>query len=214
MDEQKLNRWRALLTAEDPLARAGLAALLNEAERCQTVGRIAPAELTEETIAAFEPDLLLWDLGRDPAEEDVARIGEAAGLGLPAMVLLDDPSLGNLAQKVGAKGVLRRQTNAETLAAGIHAVCLGLVVIDDIFLPEPGLKSQPIPIILLEPLTRRETEALSLLAEGLSNRAIAQQMNISPHTVKFHVNSLMKKLDAQSRTDAVVRATRLGLLLL
>jgi two-component system, NarL family, nitrate/nitrite response regulator NarL len=53
-----------------------------------------------------------------------------------------------------------------------------------------------------------------LLAEGMSNRAIAQVLAISEHTVKFHVNAIMTKLDAQSRTEAVVRATRLGLLLL
>jgi DNA-binding NarL/FixJ family response regulator len=53
-----------------------------------------------------------------------------------------------------------------------------------------------------------------LLAEGLANKAIAQQLDISEHTVKFHVNALMGKLGAQSRTAAVVRATRLGLILL
>ncbi len=52
------------------------------------------------------------------------------------------------------------------------------------------------------------------MAEGLSNRAIGQELEISEHTVKFHVNAIMTKLDAQSRTEAVVRATRLGLILL
>ena len=67
---------------------------------------------------------------------------------------------------------------------------------------------------LVETLTPREIEVLQLLAEGMTNRAIAQRLEISEHTVKFHVNALMGKLHAQSRTDAVVRATRLGLLLL
>ncbi|MBI1880571.1 MAG: response regulator transcription factor, partial [Chloroflexi bacterium] len=63
-------------------------------------------------------------------------------------------------------------------------------------------------------LTPRELEVLQLLAEGLPNKAIARRLDISDHTVKFHVNAILSKLSAQSRTDAVVRATRLGLILL
>ena len=63
-------------------------------------------------------------------------------------------------------------------------------------------------------LTPREREVLQLLAEGLANKAIAQRLAISEHTVKFHVNAIMSKLGAQSRTAAVVQATRLGLIML
>ena len=63
-------------------------------------------------------------------------------------------------------------------------------------------------------LTPRELEVLRLLAEGLPNKTVAHRLEISEHTVKFHVNSLLAKLGAQSRTDAVVRATRLGLVLI
>jgi DNA-binding NarL/FixJ family response regulator len=55
---------------------------------------------------------------------------------------------------------------------------------------------------------------LQLLAEGLANKAIAQRLQVSEHTVKFHVNAILGKLNASSRTDAVVRATRLGLIIL
>jgi DNA-binding NarL/FixJ family response regulator len=57
-------------------------------------------------------------------------------------------------------------------------------------------------------------EVLQLLSEGLPNKAIASQLGISEHTVKFHVNAIMGKLGAQSRTDAVIRATRSGLIIL
>ena len=63
-------------------------------------------------------------------------------------------------------------------------------------------------------LTPRERQALSLLAGGLPNKTIASRMGISEHTVKFHVNSILSKLGAQSRTEAVVFATRRGLILL
>jgi len=63
-------------------------------------------------------------------------------------------------------------------------------------------------------LTPREAEVLRLLAEGLANKAIAQRLDISEHTVKFQVNAILRKLDAQSRTEAVIEATRRGLILL
>ena len=65
-----------------------------------------------------------------------------------------------------------------------------------------------------EPLTPRETEVLALVAEGLSNKAIADELGISDQTVKFHVSSIAGKLGATSRTDAVRRAVRRGLLIL
>jgi DNA-binding NarL/FixJ family response regulator len=67
---------------------------------------------------------------------------------------------------------------------------------------------------LPEPLTARETEVLELLSQGLSNKLIARRLNISEHTVKFHVSSIYTKLDASSRTDAVSRGARLGLITL
>jgi two-component system nitrate/nitrite response regulator NarL len=73
---------------------------------------------------------------------------------------------------------------------------------------------QEAPALLTEPLTPREHEVLQLVAEGLPNKTIADRLHISEHTVKFHINALMGKLGAQSRTEAVVRASRLGILLL
>jgi two-component system, NarL family, response regulator YdfI len=67
---------------------------------------------------------------------------------------------------------------------------------------------------LEEQLTRRELEVLEVLAEGLSNRAIAARLSISEHTVKFHVSSIFAKLGAENRTDAVRRGVRQGLITL
>jgi DNA-binding CsgD family transcriptional regulator len=64
------------------------------------------------------------------------------------------------------------------------------------------------------PLTPRELEVLTLLAEGLSNKAIARRLGISVHTAKFHVGALMDKLDAVGRTDAVAHAVRRGVIYL
>jgi two-component system, NarL family, nitrate/nitrite response regulator NarL len=71
-----------------------------------------------------------------------------------------------------------------------------------------------LPALPVEALTPREVDVLRLLGEGLPNKAIARRLGISEHTVKFHVNAILGKLGASSRTEAVVRATRLGLILL
>lgn len=73
--------------------------------------------------------------------------------------------------------------------------------------------AQPEPAIY-EALTPRELEVLEVLAEGLSNRAIALRLHISEHTVKFHVSAIFAKLGAENRTDAVRRGVRLGLITL
>ena len=65
-----------------------------------------------------------------------------------------------------------------------------------------------------EPLTSREREVLTLMAEGMSNRSISDALSISEHTAKFHVNAVMAKLGVQKRTEAVTRAVRLGLIIL
>jgi DNA-binding NarL/FixJ family response regulator len=113
-----------------------------------------------------------------------------------------------------AYGLLLRETSPEMISAALWSVTAGLITLDpglasSLIVPEPAADDQ-----ILEALTPRETEVLQLLAEGLPNKQIAQQLAISPNTVKFHINSILTKLNAQSRTEAVVRATRSGLIIL
>ena len=102
------------------------------------------------------------------------------------------------------------------MVAALQAALHGVAVLDPEFvtavLPPMPLAAETLPELV--ELTPREQEVLTLLAEGLTNKAIAHQLAISDHTVKFHVNAILGKLNAQSRTEAVVQATRLGLLLL
>jgi DNA-binding NarL/FixJ family response regulator len=113
----------------------------------------------------------------------------------------------------GARGLLLRDVSVGPLLATLLAVTHGLLVLD------PALATGVLPTrdrtseSLIEELTPREVEVLQLLADGLTNKAIAHQLGISEHT-KFHVNAILGKLGGQSRTEAVVRATRLGLILL
>ena len=114
----------------------------------------------------------------------------------------------------GVRGLLRRDVDSGRLSSALQAVWHDLTVIDPIL----ALELQQIdPSVmpseeLLEELTPRELEVLQLVSEGLANKVIARNLGISEHTVKFHVNAILGKLGAQSRTEAVVRATRAGLI--
>jgi DNA-binding NarL/FixJ family response regulator len=107
---------------------------------------------------------------------------------------------------------LLRNADAEALAAAVNALANGLTVLDralaSVMLPAA---SAPAPA---EALTAREREVLGLVALGLPNKAIAARLVISEHTVKFHINAILSKLGVQSRTEAVVRAVRLGLVMI
>jgi len=212
---------RLLILAEDPLARAGLAALLAQQAGCQVVGQApADADLAAE-IDVSRPDVVVWDLGWAPAGalERLAGLGAPPGVP-PVLALLPggdaDASLASQAWRAGARGLLARNAVPESILAAAHSLALGLVVLERDLARELLLPAAPdsAAASLVEPLTPREDQVLQLLAEGLTNRAIAQRLGISEHTIKFHVNAILGKLAAQSRADAVMRATRLGLILL
>ncbi|UCF60406.1 MAG: response regulator transcription factor [Anaerolineaceae bacterium] len=204
---------RVVVVADDPLVRAGLKRLLEDDEDIQVVGQISEDEEIEAALNTYQPDAVVWDLGWEPSDS-IERLAEVSAEELPVIALLPNEMEASDAYTAGARGLLLRETLSETLAAAVRAVIRGLVV-RDLELSEgiPAFKTEEQPF-LLEELTLRELEVLSLLAEGLTNKAIAQHLGISEYTVKFHVNTIFRKLGAQSRTEAAVRAARLGLITL
>jgi two-component system, NarL family, response regulator YdfI len=106
----------------------------------------------------------------------------------------------------------------DELQATVQAAAHGLVVLPaalaERMLSQPASVEALAPAPLDEPLTPREREVLELLAEGLSNKLIARRLQISEHTVKFHVSSIYAKLGASSRTEAVSQGARRGLITL
>ena len=115
-------------------------------------------------------------------------------------------------------GLLARDASPERIVAAVRAEAAGLTVLDHevatATLSLPGAAA-PLPLAdTLDELTAREREVLTLVAVGLTNKAIAQRLGISDHTVKFHVAAVLAKLGAESRTEAVHRAVRRGLLTL
>jgi DNA-binding NarL/FixJ family response regulator len=209
---------RILIVSDNLLARAGLAALLADRGDCLIVGQTTSGDLLIADTELYQPDIVLLDLGWNVTHNQ-RTLDLLATVELPVLALASDEQdsavLLRHLQPFSAYGLLLNQTEPDLLVHSLQLVSAGLVVLDPVFaatLPFPAATGSPEN--LQEDLTTREIEVLQLLAQGMTNKGIAHQLGITDHTVKFHVNAIMTKLDAQSRTDAVVRATRAGLLLL
>lgn len=209
---QNLKLLRVLIVAADQLSRAGLGAMLAGQPGVEVVGQAAENDDLGSALEVYGPDVLVWDVGWD-FEGSLSKLDHLIDSAPPVLVLLPDATYAAQTRSAGAVGLLLRSSGVTILVAAISALAEGLVVTDSSLTPSVP----PLPIATSDPipqLTPREGETLRLLAEGLPNKSIADRLGISEHTVKFHVNSLMGKLGAQSRTEAVTRATRLGMLLL
>jgi DNA-binding NarL/FixJ family response regulator len=193
-----------LLLGDDPLARDGLAARLAGRTDVSVVG----GARTEEAGAAatLSPAVILWDLGPAGAPDALPPHGE-----VPVVALAATESDAGDALRAGARAVLFRGAPPDAIAAAVVAAARGLAALDA-SLADAWVRPPDGPPA--EGLTTREAEVLSLLAEGLSNKAIASRLGISEHTAKFHVNAILSKLGAESRAAAIVKAARLGLVAL
>ncbi len=175
---------RVEVRAADPLVRHGLAALLAE----------AGAEARDDS--GTEPPDVALVVGADVDDPET-----------PVVVLVADESDGRRARRAGALGVLPRDASPGALLAALAAVAEGLRV-DDLAFAEPA----PLPRLDgPDALTPRETDVLALVAEGLPNKLVADRLGITERTARYHVAQILAKLDAQSRTEAVVTGARLGL---
>jgi DNA-binding NarL/FixJ family response regulator len=205
---------RVSVRSASPFARAGLESALAADPRFEVVG---------ERNALFEsddhPDVILLDA----SEADLPRTQSTLSgpVRSPRYVLLTDSITASAVARLfplGVRAVLPRDSSAPEIAAAIEAVAQDLAAIAPDFLESllPGDSATRDDEIeeLLEPLTTREQEVLALLAEGAGNKEIAAKLSISENTAKFHVSSILGKLGATTRTEAVSRGYRLGLILI
>jgi DNA-binding NarL/FixJ family response regulator len=129
------------------------------------------------------------------------------------VVLADESDAADLAL-AGAAAVLPRDAGAETISAAIALAGQGLRLLPDLALRTLAGIDTPVPPDEVPSLTPREREVLAAMADGASNKVIARRLGISFHTAKFHVASILTKLDADTRTEALARAARMGLVML
>jgi DNA-binding NarL/FixJ family response regulator len=210
---------RVFIVAASPLIRGGLQSLLADS-RFEIVGSAADLESISGQLVDVEPDVVLVEAAADAQEELLNALEDAEVAQEYAVVVLSEQPktawLSN-ALRAGVRAVLHRDATPEQLRAALEAAVAGLVVVhpSDVgsVFPAPAALSAPLPE-LPEPLTPREREVLQMISAGLGNKEIAGKLSISEHTVKFHVASILGKLGASTRTEAVSIGIRHGLVLL
>jgi two-component system, NarL family, response regulator YdfI len=214
---------RVFLAGSSPLAIAGLTAMLRGDSELEIVGTLVERAESEETlsqaIAGENPDVVVLELSFGQEKAQVKRLAADEIFSDAAIVVISrepDFIIGRDAIRFGARAVLGAGASTAQLRAAIRAVAEGLIVLSD-DARSFSSRAESIefaPAEELESLTAREREVLNLMAGGLGNKQIAVKLRISEHTAKFHVASILGKLGATTRTEAVTIGVRNGLVLL
>lgn len=207
---------RVLILSPSAITQAGLSTIIaEESDRWQVMNAAAQPTLSREPRdwnTAADCALVTWPMMGD-GQPDLDLIH-----GLPVVALLNawsDVDLPELLQ-IGWVGLLPSQASGAEIVAALDAAAAGLIAIhptllDSLLTLNGSLQSKPPQA---EALTPREVKVLALLAEGLSNKAIARRLHLSEHTIKYHTSAIFAKLNVSSRTEAAIAGARAGFILL
>jgi DNA-binding NarL/FixJ family response regulator len=213
---------RVLLVDDQALFREGLRTLLSVQPDIAIVGEAGNGEEALRLAGTLRPDVVLMDL-RMPVLDGVAATRQLHATRLECRVIIlttfDDDDYVFDGLRAGAVGYLLKDVSSEKLVEAIRAAARG-----ESFL-QPSVAAKVVAEftrlsdlsprradILIEPLSERELQVLRLLANGLSNREIAESVVIAEGTVKNHITSILNKLGVRDRTQAALKARELGLL--
>ncbi|TFB16230.1 response regulator transcription factor [Microbacterium sp. 3H14] len=222
---------RVLLVDDHALLRAGFRTILDTQPDMTVVGEASSGAEAVAQASALHPDVITMDVqmpdmdGIEATRRIVADPEITAAIAIVTTFDRDDYLYQAL--DAGASGFLLKNAGAEDLIAAVRALAAG----DGMLAPEvtrrvlarfaaapaqpiaaPSIESAAIPrLTLAEPLTEREAEVLTLLADARSNSEIARALFIGEATVKTHVSRILQKLGARDRVQAVVLAHRMGL---
>ena len=219
---------RVVLIDDQTLVRHGIRSLLEIAGGVTVVAEADDGESGVAAIAQHVPDVALLDL-RMPGRDGLWVLDELGrrGVDVPVLVLttFDDDELVLRALRGGAQGYLLKDVTVEQLAGAVRALADGGTFVQPAVTarllravrsgsaagqgPEAGTGTDE---AWVQPLTERETQVLRLVAQGCSNREIAELLHLAEGTVKNHVSQVLLKLDTRDRTRAVLRALHHGLL--
>lgn len=213
------SKTRVLIAAPSAARRAELERIVQEDSSLLAAGSLTNLSAMAHRLTDSRPDVALVDLAEpDPQFPSVSVALQRAGAAV--VVLLDDPARNWTRQilRAGVLGILPRNSAAAEIHSAIHAARGGLLLLEPEvirdFLATGSQHPADTDFDLVEELTGREVEVLRMLAEGFANKEMASRLGISDHTVKFHISSILAKLGASSRTEAVTVGVRKGLILL
>ena len=213
---------RVLLADDENLVRAGFRLILEGEEDIQVVAEAANGAEAVEATKKLDPDVVLMDVqmpvmnGLD-ATRQIAALGRSESSRVIILTTFELDEYVYEALRAGASGFLLKRAPAVDLIAGIRVVAAGDALLAPSvtrrlinefasnFAPRGSAGAQ------LEALTEREREVLGLMAQGLSNTEIANDLFLTEGTVKTHVKHIFEKLDLRDRTQAVILAYDIGL---
>jgi NarL family two-component system response regulator YdfI len=210
-----------LVEASSPDLHAEIADLLRDHSQIRLMSA-ANATPAGERHRQPEVVILAVDAQGETAFESFGNVGGWNDAGVPIILLVENPAR-RISETLpgGVRAVLPRNVTPAEIVGAIEAVVAGLYVfhpsdVDSISMlrPRESDTASEFGRPVVERLTPREIEVLQLLSEGLGNKEIAVRLNVSEHTAKFHVASIMGKLGATSRTEAVTLGIRHGLVMI
>jgi NarL family two-component system response regulator YdfI len=212
-------KTRVWIAAASAARRSELERVVQEDWSLLVAGSVSHLSALAQRGVESRPDVALVDLA-EPDPQIAATSLALQQSGAAVVVLVDDPSQNWTKQtlRAGVLGILARNSASAEIHSAIHAARRGLLLLEPEFIrgfvTTSSRPAADTDFEIMEELTDREIEVLRMLAEGFSNKEIASRLGISDHTAKFHISSILAKLGASSRTEAVTVGVRNGLILL
>ena len=217
-----MSRIRVLIADDHPVFRYGLRALLlAEATMMEVVGEATSGEEAVALAAQCLPDVILMDVnmpGLNGIEATRRILAATPQVGILMLTMFDDDESVFAAMRAGARGYLLKGAEGEEAVRAIVGVNNGEAIFSPAvacrligYFGAPHRNQPSDPAQLFPELTEREREVLTLIAQGYTNPAIAEQLVLSPKTVRNHVSSIFSKLQVAGRAEAIIRARDAGL---
>jgi DNA-binding NarL/FixJ family response regulator len=216
---------KVVIADQQPMFRKGLEYFLSEASDIVIIAEASTEGDLVNAVVTQIPDVVLLDISLASDGMDLARVVKQHVPSVAVIVISPSPNDEGLfnAIKARAAGYVSRNIASEELINIIRRAAKGEYPLNDNFLSQPKVAAQVLEQFqdfswgkgvesFVSPLTPRETEILNYMAKGYLNKQIANMLDISEQTIKNHVTSILRKLDANARTQAVITAVRRGII--
>jgi DNA-binding NarL/FixJ family response regulator len=223
MEKRENISLRVFVVAGTSARRTHLAAVISRALRAVNV--ICDSQISPARFAASKADILVADLDTPASAAAMLDFLQDAPAGTGSVALIDDPDPAwvRSALRASAHAIIARDANTEDMQMALQAAEAGFVLLhptsvhgllqNNAMTEMNDLSGEDLADqAMIEDLTAREFEVLRLVSMGLGNKEIAARLAISEHTAKFHISSILSKLHAASRTEAVSLGIRRGLI--
>ena len=221
-----LQRIKVVIADQQPLFRQGIRSTLNPITDIEICGEVGTSHELLSSLTTLFPDVVLLDIDLSAdSDSDVAKLVKQQLPSVAVVLLTPQPDDNELFQAIKSRAAayLRRDVSSDEMVTTIRKAAAGQHPINDTLLRQPQVADKVLQQFqdlswgkgveaFVSPLTPRETEILTYMAQGYFNKQIAAALNISEQTIKKHITSILRKLDANARTEAVVTAIKKGLI--